>query len=358
MKKNSNQRGSAIITLLIVIIIILLVLSVSFGMLFYKANSEKLNKNAESSTSNMVEVPTTQNENKQTNTIESEQTYSQSNSQRQTKVFIKKLEEGSFKESNAGYPYIILANNTMYFSSSNRIEEKKYSATYNIDGNGKIDFRLKEENYGENLTFFDANFRMEQIDNEEEWIIVEDGDDGGKIYYILDTSEEENKVDVIEGIHYELESEKRKISVPQIINGGENAIKLNQEIASKTLALTYNMMNYDSEKIGATTSYQYFTLNNVIVIVTNTTYTQWPASGNGVFNLNFIYDIQNDKILKMSEALKLLGYTKEDINNAGAKSYEEFDLTESNDSGAPVAVRSYFTIENNKLKLNFKMREE
>ena len=172
-----------------------------------------------------------------------------------------------------------------------------------------------------------------------------------------DTIKESTKenLKVIDGIEYNVNylAKDRKIKIPQIINGGKNANILNKEIASKTLEKTYNMIA-DGFEIGLTTKYNYKIENNILVIVTSVEYDMWPASGNGIFTFNFFYDIENDKILNLYEALPLIGFTEEKIKKIGASSFEDFRNTEGRDTIDERFWITYLLIENNEFVIKFK----
>jgi len=138
-----------------------------------------------------------------------------------------------------------------------------------------------------------------------------------------------------------------KVTLPKI-NGNTKTIQtLNKQILNEALPRTYgyvtcrqNMQSCMNK--GATIDYGYVIKNQVVALDVRSTIPEdgvpVPASGGGLFEYNYFYDITSDKLLKLGEAAQKMGITDLD----GAKSYD--DLNNS---------FSYMKIENGQAKITF-----
>ena len=141
-----------------------------------------------------------------------------------------------------------------------------------------------------------------------------------------------------------------KVTLPMITSSKANAMKLNKKILDEVLPRTYGpvvayALDEDLEEYernaskGWITDYAYVIKNDVIAIYVKASVPEGgkaiAASGDGLYQYNYFYDISNDKILTIGEAAKLMEIKDLDT----ATSYKELD----NESSC-----SYMIIENGK----------
>ncbi len=130
---------------------------------------------------------------------------------------------------------------------------------------------------------------------------------------------------------------ERKIIIPELLIDGEEITTFNEKLDTE---ITNNMSKMQELSINAKEEYSYIIKNGVAFIYVNIAYDTWPASGDGKFNLNFFYDVDNNKELTLAEAAKAM----EIKDLGGLQSYDELSTL----TGCSYA---YMTIENNEAKL-------
>lgn len=145
----------------------------------------------------------------------------------------------------------------------------------------------------------------------------------------------EEKIDVVDGVSYSdsYYDGKIKVTIPKFTGSSSNLEKLNKQMAEDILkdayggavALAGDFGDYGKD--GFTTDYEYVEKNNIIAIYATTRANggKYPGSGDGVKRYNYFYDIKNDKVLTLVEALLLLGYTNQDLKKFDLDTFE--DLT-------------------------------
>ena len=141
-----------------------------------------------------------------------------------------------------------------------------------------------------------------------------------------------------------------KVKLPMITGNKPNSLKLNKTILDEVLPGTYfapiahSVSEGQNASKGFITDYEYIIKNNVIVIYVKASIPEGgsgiAASGNGLYDFSYFYDIANDKILtKLGDAAKLMELT--DID--GAPNYDSL-----NDNFC-----SEITIEDGKIKVHY-----
>ena len=141
-----------------------------------------------------------------------------------------------------------------------------------------------------------------------------------------------------------------KVKLPMITGNKPNSLKLNKTILDEVLPRTYFALiahrgsEGQSASKGFITDYEYIIKNDIIVIYVKASIPEGgsgiPASGNGLYDFSYFYDIANDKILtKLGDVAKLMGLT--DID--GAPNYDSL-----NDNYC-----SEITIEDGKVKVHY-----
>lgn len=154
------------------------------------------------------------------------------------------------------------------------------------------------------------------------------------------------------------------IKIPQILNGGENSVSLNQkmigDIYQKSYCIPQNSNDYNSieeyqqqarQVLRAT--YEYKILNNVVAIVTKLDREGINNQAlSASYSFNYFYDLKNNTELEMCQALPLMGYTVADIKRLGANSFDDFKVLEGFKGEEP--FRTYIEIQNNKIVITYK----
>ena len=145
-----------------------------------------------------------------------------------------------------------------------------------------------------------------------------------------------------------------KVRLPKV-NGNTNIIKeLNQKILDEVLPITYSdvashAIISESLDKGSEYDYRYIIKDNILVIDVYSTIPDGgsvvPASGGGLHEFSYYYDITNDKILTLSEASSKLSLSLNGLTALDGTSISSYDELEKN--------HYMITISNNDLKLEF-----
>ena len=141
----------------------------------------------------------------------------------------------------------------------------------------------------------------------------------------------EVKVETATEYEYKNNDAVFKVKLPKIVNGGEASQILNKKILDEILkhvpsdVLCNETMSPCFNK-GLTTTYEYLVKNDVVALYIYTVLPEGgkgaPASGNGLYNDIYFYNIKTDKIIeKYSEAARLM-----EVQDLGlAKDYDDLD---------------------------------
>ena len=166
---------------------------------------------------------------------------------------------------------------------------------------------------------------------EDEVVQNDNGNNGNNNPAVDEKVEKEENVKVVDALNY-VDGYYKMFSVklPRITSENENAQKLNKKMLDEVLARTYFApISYTQDERmaskGFITDYNYAIKNNIIAIYIKASVPEGgsalPASGGGLFWYNYFYDIKNDKILGISDAVKSMGITDTD----GATDYQNLN---------------------------------
>lgn len=165
------------------------------------------------------------------------------------------------------------------------------------------------------------------------------------------------------GSSYFMDDPKYRIVLPQLTGDNEVIRKINSKILNDMIAeiiqpvsssLYTSEEEYEGEVQSILTSYNYTEKNDILYIAVKIAMEPWNATGDGTFIYNYTYDKKNNKELNLTEVLKSLGKTDEQINKEFRDAYIDVDdetcsdeLPNLNDSGA------YYTIQNNQIQFEY-----
>lgn len=145
-----------------------------------------------------------------------------------------------------------------------------------------------------------------------------------------------------------------KVRLPKVV-GNTNTIKeLNQKILNEVLPITYrdvvsHAILSESLDKGSAYDYKYIIKDNILVIDIYSSVPEGgsivPASGGGLQEFSYYYDVVNDKILTLSEAASKLSLSLDGITTLDGSPINSYDELEKN--------HYMITIINNDLKLEF-----
>lgn len=164
---------------------------------------------------------------------------------------------------------------------------------------------------------------------------------------------------------------KIKIVIPKIIGGGDNSEKLNKKILDDIISIIMRPIdgecNTDENHIGCESGdiadinvkYKSLVKNDIVSILVIVELYPWVASGDGIFEYNYFYDVKNDKIITATEALEKDGYTDERYLKEITECYDEdhneikctLDHIKKQINGLDTC--DYVDIDNNSLKVHY-----
>lgn len=180
-----------------------------------------------------------------------------------------------------------------------------------------------------------------------------------------------NVVDAVNTISQYFGTDSRnkiKIVIPKIIGGGDNSEKLNKKILDNVISSIMRpieaytpgkerLENGDVANINV--KYKSLVKNDIVSILIIIELDPWNASGGGIFQYNYFYDVKNDKIITATEALEKDGYTDERYLKEITECYDEghneikctLDHIKKQINGLDTC--DYVDIDNNSLKVHY-----
>lgn len=137
----------------------------------------------------------------------------------------------------------------------------------------------------------------------------------------VEENNEKNEVEVVEAANFVSQyygDNTISFILPKIINGGENAEKLNKVILDTVLSANI-LPNGSNETTGyperINVNYSHKKIDNVLIIYATSSQKPHNGSGTGDYNYDFYYDMKNDQIIDVFEAFKIMGLNDSDIIN-------------------------------------------
>ncbi len=155
-----------------------------------------------------------------------------------------------------------------------------------------------------------------------------------------------NSISIVDGVDYTDGYYKMfRVKLPKIVGNTKTINELNERILSEVLPRTYepvaaHAIIEESLDKGIVYDYQYVIKNNVLVVYIYSSIPEggspMPSTGGGEYQFSYYYDIANDEILSLSDAVSKLSLSLDGLPT------EELDES-----------RYQIIIDNNELKLQF-----